>query len=201
MNVERPNKESSQRHLNLLETGKKTLRLIQEYPSFRRYVEPVILNIANDNAGVSEIIKEHFELKYHFGPQYTEMGYCVKAFADIVRPESDNTDIGICASEFYLALDILDSTIDQRSITPIERTNTLESARKIYKGERIWTVNVDLQTMEAISQDMRKRVGDFSKTPDGVDTFTGRCLDLVDALYKETQLPRHRLVMVAQKVS
>lgn len=171
--------------INPIGVVKKTAHLEREYPLFKEKTERVILNNFSGNSLVSEVIQKHFGPEYRYGPQYTEMGYCTKAFADMICPTSDNTDIGICATEFYLFLDILDDAIDDPSKIFIEKAKMLTQARNLFSQKDTHCNTEEIQIMASLVQDMLQRVRNFSNSSDGVVAFANRSLETFDALYKE----------------
>lgn len=184
--TERENGRHKEPHISIGETARKTLRLAHNFPLFRRKAENAVLALGVKNSPEALAIQEHFGPSYRFGPQYSEMGYCTKAFADILHPNQDNTDIGIIATEFYVFLDRLDDTIDNPNCRREEKLSVLLTARDMLRGEEIADQNPNIQAMVLLTQDMRTRTAALSDTPDCVDKFAVKCEGTLDALFKET---------------
>jgi len=194
--TERDSGKQKESHVSIGGTAKETLRLVRNFPSFRQKAEKAVLALGVKNSPGALQIQEHFGPSYRFGPQYSEMGYCTKAFADILHPDQDNTDIGIIATEFYVFLDRLDDTIDNPNCHQEGKLSVLQAARDMLHGEEITDQNPNMQAMALLAQDMKERITALSPTPDCADKFVVKCEDTLDALFKET-LPksqRRRLV-------
>ena len=187
--TERDSSKRRESRISIGGTARETLRLVRNFPSFRQKAEKAVLALGIKNSPEALVIQEHFGPSYRFGPQYGEMGYCTKAFADILRSDQDNTDIGIIATEFYVFLDRLDDTIDSPNFHQEGKLSVLQAARDMLRGEEITDQNPNMQAMVLLAQDMRERITALSPTPDCVDKFVVKCEDTLDALFKET-LPK-----------
>lgn len=180
--------------INPLETTSKTSKLLREFPQFQRQVQPVIMSIAEQNVNISHVILEHY------GTKYDDMGFCTKIFADMIDPESENVDIGICATEFYVFIDILDSAIDDPLCPFDQKAEILKKSQDILQGNKEENIeDISLQVMNAVMQDLRQRVVHLSNTSDGIEQFIKRSLGTIDALYKEAkpQSQKRSLVRLA----
>lgn len=181
--------------INPLETTRKTAKLLREFPQFQRQVQPAIMSIAEQNASILHVILDHY------GTKYDEMGFCTKIFADMIRPESENTDIGICATEFYVFIDILDSAIDGPLCSFDQKVEILKKSQDILRGNKEEkTEDIDLQAMNAVMQDLRQRVICLSNSPAGIEHFIKRSLGTIDALYREAKphFQKRSLVRLAE---
>lgn len=180
--------------INPLETTRKTAKLLKEFPQFQRQVQPVIMSIAVQNASTLHVILDHY------GTKYDEMGFCTKIFADMIHPESENTDIGICATEFYVFIDILDTAIDDSLCSFDQKVEILRKSQDILQdNQQENTKDVNLQAINTVVQDLRQRVVQLSNTPDGIEQFIKRSLGTIDALYREAkpQSQKRSLVRLA----
>lgn len=179
---------------NPFEVIRKTERLIRKFPSFQEKVQLAIAGLSVKDSQARQIITDHYGMKYE------EMGFCTKAFADTVAPQADNTDIGICATEFYMFIDILDDLVDDHSTSFNQKATYLEKARTILKGEVLKSEDPNAEAMICLTNDLRRRVAGFSISPDGVNVFIGRGLKTIDTLYREArkQSRIRNLVALAQ---
>lgn len=165
---------------NPIEITRKTKRLLREFPQFQKQVQPAMTSMKSPSSAALVIAN-------HYGAKYEEMGFCTKAFADVVNPKTDNTDIGICATEFYVFIDILDDMIDEQLYPSSQKASNIENARLILQGNNSQnTQDANLMAMNVVAQDLNNRVRELSQTTQGIRAFTKRGLETIDALYKET---------------
>ncbi len=173
-------------YVHPIESAKKTMDLLSKYPQFRKEAELIVKDLSSECPRINQIICSHFGPQYRYGPQYTEMGFCTLAFADIIEPYHDNKDIGICATEFYVALDILDDILDTGECDSLRERYLFEKSRQIFSGDLVRSDEPEICAMQAIVKDMRTRIQLFSRE-DAIDSFTFQCMKLFDVMAGETR--------------